>query len=130
MHTAKHTIFTSCYSTNIAKFPDKTVMLGVSNSVPAELKNRVIHLKSLAPDWEDVKALKYGKIGQNEFTNNYIKKLQRIDRVAPEVFERLKQDDGNMIVVLLCHCKKNTFCHRHVLAKFINEQYHMEIKEL
>lgn len=74
--------------------------------------------KVFAPTWDMVKKYKSGEISNEEYIKLY--KSLMIQRCATD-FEAwdwiLSQDE----VTIVCFCKKNTFCHRYLLAKILVE---------
>lgn len=77
-----------------------------------------LQYKKLAPKWSFFKDYKDGKIDQHEYTRLYNELV--LSKNDPEEFyhylERLNSD----CVVLLCYEKPNEFCHRHLIANWLN----------
>lgn len=125
-------ICTSYYA-NINKILDSSnkrcVLLAVSQSRP-NIAN-LIHIKGAAPHWSLVDSYKRGDTSKELYTEMYKNFLNNLDISKPEFFESLKRDETNenYDVILLCYEKPKEFCHRHILAEWLNEQYHMNIKE-
>lgn len=68
---------------------------------------------SLAPKWQDVEAVKSGKIDYEEFKERYIQNV--LSYKSPnEVFEKYKG------WYLLCCEKDDTYCHRRILAEWLS----------
>ena len=91
--------------------------------------------KELAPNLEIFK--KYKSIGnktqstKNWFTREYVRKLDELrnkDRLEGYVDELKKLVQYND-VYLLCYEKPLEFCHRHVLAEYLNNNYELNIEE-
>lgn len=65
------------------------------------------------------------------FTKHYIAKLNSLkaegilQKYVDDINKRLQYDD----VFLLCYEKPKEFCHRHILAKFLNENFDLDIQE-
>ena len=90
---------------------DNPNALLIANSAPPWYKGRCC--KALAPTWDDVDH--YKKTGDEKpLTERYLSKLDNlgIDKVKGLLF------DG---AVLLCYEKTGSFCHRHILAKWLKE---------
>lgn len=83
--------------------------------------------KTVAPDWfELLKPYKEGIIDDEEYTRRYLIQLNgKKEQIIQEYKELLKENS-----VLLCWCKKGNFCHRRILARWLEEQGFDEIKEL
>lgn len=88
----------------------------ISNSFCA-IKNLVMNednrYRSLIPPWYLVKAYKNGLINKEQYTEVYKKKILDIIDWA-DLVNDLEQ------TVLLCWCKPNEFCHRHLVRDFLN----------
>ena len=68
---------------------------------------------TLAPKWQDVDAIKCGRIDYDEFKNRYISKV--LSQLNPtEVYEKYNG------WYLLCCEKDNTYCHRTILVEWLN----------
>jgi hypothetical protein len=71
-------------------------------------------LPILAPTWRIVMALKEGEITEDQYTKEYITLLKERNVDAFRLVETLP--DG---CYLLCYESPGTFCHRRVLARWI-----------
>ena len=58
---------------------------------------------------------------------NYKEQLSELN--PKNVFEHLMLLTGNEEPVLMCHCAKTKFCHRHLVADWLEENLKIEIKE-
>lgn len=68
-----------------------------------------------------------GKIPEKENNKYYIREYYR--QVLSKVdFEELLKDEKDSI--LLCYERKQEFCHRHVVAEYINIKYGTEVKDV
>ena len=56
------------------------------------------------------------------------KVLRKLD--ANEIYKDLYELSNGKDVVLLCYEKRGDFCHRHLLAKFLEEKLTINIDEL
>lgn len=77
--------------------------------------------KDLAPTWEMI----------NDPEEIYIPKYRAIlSKLDPyNVISNLKGISGNNDVILLCHEKIGSFCHRNLVAQWLNEKLNIEVKE-
>lgn len=86
-------------------------------------------ITELAPyrDFFDVWRANKGKISEEENTRYYIE--QYYNRVLSKVNikELLKNEKWP---ILLCYEDSNEFCHRHVLAEYINIKYGVKVHEI
>lgn len=92
-----------------------------------------VNLNSLAPSlellyWYKDAIKSHNNLGEiyKYYTNDYISKLEQLN-LTPivEYFKTFSND-----VVLLCYERPKEFCHRHLLATYLNVRYAMSIKEL
>ncbi|MBQ3421197.1 MAG: DUF488 family protein [Romboutsia sp.] len=71
------------------------------------------------------------KPDKERFTDKYIKKLHSLrkdhilDKYVDDLLLRVRYED----VVLLCYENKKEFCHRHILAQYLNDYYNLRITE-
>lgn len=80
--------------------------------------------KKLAPSYYLLMAYKNGEINEEQFVNRYYAGvLNNLD--ARQVYEEL---GGNS--VLLCWEKSGSFCHRHIVAEWLQSELGVEITEL
>lgn len=67
--------------------------------------------KYFAPTWNMVMGFKSGDISQAKYTELYAKIL---DEVPKSIWRKVLREKR---VVLVCFCRKDSFCHRFLLAK-------------
>ena len=92
-------------------------------------------LSILAPDKELIEKIRKVKTkskGIKEyFTCRYLQKLKKLkvagelDKIVNSLVERVKYSD----VFLLCYENPYEFCHRQVLADYLNKHYQLDIQE-
>ena len=68
---------------------------------------------------------KYKQIVFIEGLLNRLKQEGTIDPYIEELTELVQYED----IYLLCYEKPSNFCHRHILAKFLNKNYDLDIRE-
>jgi hypothetical protein len=68
--------------------------------------------KHFAPTWKMVMDLKEGKMSQQEYIDEYHKMMERLYLDRPEIWAELMSKEE---VTLVCFCKPDKFCHRHLL---------------
>ena len=81
-------------------------------------------LKALAPTG---KILRY-KDNEEIYTELFNKKME--DFSAEKVFKYIEDISGGKDVVLLCYEKPPEFCHRHLVAEWLEKELGIEVKEL
>lgn len=80
--------------------------------------------KKLAPSYHALMDYKNGKINEEQFTELYYAEvLNNLD--AKRVYEELGENS-----VLLCWEKSGSFCHRHIVAEWLQNELGVEITEL
>jgi len=112
------TIFTSNYARS-ATYP---LSFAISVKPPDWYKGKCI--PQLAPTWELLNAYKKDEINKEEYAEVYIALLKRRKYTPDRVVDALP--DGAR---LLCYEAPSDFCHRFVLAKWIQDETGMIIPE-
>ena len=80
--------------------------------------------KKLAPNYYTLLSYKNGEINEEQFTELYYAEvLNNLD--AKRVYEELGENS-----VLLCWEKSGSFCHRHIVAEWLQNELGVEITEL
>ena len=79
-----------------------------------------------APSEYLVRGYKSGILSEEDYKHCYIKMLDNLPvSLVLELVNLLKE--GNY--ALCCFCGKDKFCHRHLLAEWLNRNYECKIKE-
>ena len=122
-------IYTSYYA-NYRKFKG---MFRVSISRTAPINSYDLQLIKLAPSAELLQKYKGNSITNEEYTSVYHNQLLKLENngyIAKFVkaLSTLQELHGD--VVLLCYEKKSDFCHRHLLAEYLNNNHNTNIREL
>ena len=82
-------------------------------------------LMILAPDENILWRYKNGEIDEMEYTSLY---LDQLDKIGIRIILKSIHSFGDD-VVLLCWEAPDKFCHRHILADYINRNTKLNIKE-
>lgn len=113
-------IFTSYY----AKAKQlKGVKISISRSTPegcADMKTGDV----FGPDWDTLSRYKRDH-NESAYTAAYFAKLHRLERagkLAPLIAMLRKLETQSEDVFLLCYEKPSDFCHRHLLAQYLNQR--------
>ena len=117
-------IYTGYYS-KIKEYVDSGLtLLSISRTKP-EFAKSCIDIPQLFPSNKILWDHKKGKIDEMEYTNKYLDQLNElgIDRII-----KMIQIFGDN-VVLLCWESPEKFCHRHILADYINKNSGVVVKE-
>ena len=122
-------IYTSYYG-NYRKFKG---MFRVSISRTAPNNSYDLQLIKLAPTADLLQKYKNNSITHEEYTSVYHNQLLKLENngyIAKFVkaLSTLQELHGD--VVLLCYEKKSDFCHRHLLAEYLNNNHNTNIREL
>jgi len=78
--------------------------------------------KPLMPDW------KYMQAEQEEYTRQFNNGLKKLD--ARKIGNELHLLSQGKNVVLLCHEKEGDFCHRQLVAKWLEKELKIKVEEL
>ena len=82
-----------------------------------------VSFPELAPSRELLGDYKLSGLSTDDYAKRYFDELQRPKAIASmkKLKEKALSDSRNLI--LLCYEKPDEFCHRHLLAQFLNELY-------
>ena len=117
-------IYTGYYS-KIKEYADAGLrLLSISRTKPGFAKN-CVDVSPLFPDEKILWDYKKGDIDEMEYTSKYLDQLNElgIDRIIKTI--QIFGDD----VVLLCWESPEKFCHRHILADYINRNSDLVVEE-
>ena len=120
-------IYTSYYACK--NLPSNACLVQVSVSAPKAYKTDVTWLRVMPSYRELVYAHKLGVVTDQQYTDAYIAMLNKNKQLILAEFERIKQFAENRPIVLMCWCGKQSFCHRHILAKWLNDNANTTISE-
>ncbi len=74
--------------------------------------------RSFAPFFGDVMKYKNGEMEEEEYTEIYLARMARSQKLFPDKWEMLKEEPR---VALACYCRANVFCHRHLFAPLMQK---------
>jgi uncharacterized protein YeaO (DUF488 family) len=83
-----------------------------------------LHCPILAPTWNIIKQYKLKKIDEEEYSTLYINILKARELTPEGIYDALPDQ-----TVLLCYEKPGDFCHRRVLANWIEQSIDVKIPE-
>lgn len=85
----------------------------------------------LAPTSKLLWAYKNGEVDEDEYTRQYMDYLDE-ELVVDEVsrYMKLAETQGKCGVVFVCWERADAFCHRHLLAKYLNHVMNLDVTEL
>ena len=123
----KNMVYTSNYAN---KGKDAMVRVRISMSAPQGATYDE-YWPTVAPGWNDLLGpYKRGEIDDAEYTKRYLGILERNRKKVLEEFRNLVEKYPNRSVVLLCWCGKGKFCHRRLLAEWLEKNGAQTIREL
>ncbi len=111
-------IFTS-YFANWRFFPEKLKPICIAKYPPKN--NQMSCLPKLCPSSQLLKAYKQGKVDDKGYADVFNKQLDQLDVRKAGLFLQN--------CILICYEKPEDFCHRHLIAKWLNDNDY-ETKEL
>ena len=117
-------IYTGYYS-KIKEYADSgLILLSISRTKP-EFAKSCIDIPQLFPSDKILWDHKKGKIDEMEYISKYLDQLNElgVDRII-----KMIQIFGDN-VVLLCWESPEKFCHRHILADYINKNSNINVEE-
>lgn len=118
-------IYTSCYA-NLRNIPDTITPVSIARFSPKWFAGH--KMKSLAPPKKLLWDAKAGRITDKEYTALFMEELKKA--YTPEIlYENLEKDFNGKDIVLLCYEKKGVFCHRRLVAEWIEKGVGMEVVE-
>lgn len=85
---------------------------------------------AVAPSEEILRDYKSGKITEIEYDFRYRLQLQNRNILEDLYFIDSKVPKECEGVVLCCYEKSGAFCHRHILAGYIDEKFSINVKEV
>jgi hypothetical protein len=113
-------------TSNYAHNGENLDAIGISCSSPKWFMGATFPL--LAPEWAMVDSIKKGLISEKEYTLQYINLIKNRRNqgqlTAAMIYDMLPENS-----ILLCYEPPNEFCHRRVLAEWINIETGIEIPE-
>lgn len=114
------TIYTSYYG-NVKKLRAAGVVPISISRYPAKFANVTIELKILAPTSDML------KMEEDEYKVKFAAILNRLD--PNKVLQAIDLLAGGKDCALLCYERPDEFCHRHLVAKWLNSNAGTKIKE-
>ena len=114
------------YFANHKKYKDY-IRLSIAKFPPPNSYDFNIYF--LAPSMYLLQSYKDGTIGEKDYVKEYVQQLNDFSKDIENFVNVLKNDFVDKKVVLLCY-EKDKFCHRHILAEYLNKHYDLGITEI
>lgn len=116
-------IYTSYY-TKMSRLPaDDKIFLRVSNSQPSWFKHLTIPCSKFYPEWLLIEGVKNNTITEAEYEQAYLLMLNSDPEFKQKMQNKLKELQSNnpdKDIILLCWEAPDKFCHRHILADWLD----------
>ncbi|MCJ7773400.1 MAG: DUF488 domain-containing protein [Desulfobacterales bacterium] len=119
-------IYTS-YFGFLKNIPHETVPVSIARFPPKWFDG--CDMKILAPEKKLLWQAKQGKISEEEYTRQYMAQIKDVHDPQAIYEKLLTEFDGNDIA-LLCFEKKGEFCHRRLLANWLENVLDIKVPEL
>lgn len=110
------------YTSNYQRCGGHENSVSISASMPKYFKGK--HIKPLAPSWDILNAFKAGQIDELEYTKQYLALLTTRNLTPESVYENIPNG-----TIMLCYEKPGDFCHRRILATWLENHLGVEIPE-
>lgn len=116
-------IYTGYYS-KVKKYEEEGLTpIAISGTVPSFFKGAA--WKWLAPKWQSFAEWKNGEMDNFQYSEKYIE----------EVLEKLDKEELRELIlsvkdpVFICYEKSGDFCHRHILADWLEDKLGLVVEE-
>jgi uncharacterized protein YeaO (DUF488 family) len=83
--------------------------------------------KALAPSWPLLNKFRKDQITEAQYIEEFAEQLMKLDPVC--VKDDLEAMCGSRETVLMCHCSPGQFCHRHLVAEWLESTTGAKIHE-
>lgn len=119
-------IYTGYYA-KLKKYENEGLYpIAISGKVPSFYTKA--YWSDFAPRYDMFLEWKSGKIDNSQYTVQYKEWLNSLDK--QEIRDIIKElEDENKTIIFLCYEKSGEFCHRHVLADWLEENLGMRVEE-
>ncbi|MDA7730894.1 DUF488 domain-containing protein [Flavobacteriaceae bacterium] len=95
---------------------------------PSNSSDIMFEYKALAPNFRLLDNFKKKKISEEKFIVKYNEMLSELD--PNNVLEHINLLTAGLEPILMCNCAKTKFCHRHLVADWLESNTGIIIKEL
>lgn len=117
------------YFGNWRNFPKDYVWCNISHFNPRKKDDKLKCFNMFAPPVKLFVNYKLGRLTKEEFENAYLNYLKTDEYVKGKIKRTLVRDK-NTNYLLICVEKTGEFCHRHILAKHLKDEYGLDVEEL
>ena len=110
------------YTSNYARSGRNSHAVSISASAPDYYAGE--HISSLVPTWHMIREYKSGRMSKEEYSQLYIALMKARNGTAEEIYNSIPHK-----TIMLCYEKPGDFCHRRVLADWIEDEIDVKIPE-
>jgi len=110
------------YTSNYSRMGSSPYAIAISAYPPKFFRGP--HIKALAPPWKLVENYKAGHITEHQYAEQYFNHLLMLETSAQEIVESIPDNS-----ILLCFESPFDFCHRRLLALWIENETTIKIPE-
>ncbi|MBR3600608.1 MAG: DUF488 family protein [Lachnospiraceae bacterium] len=122
-------VYTSYFNKVKNGVPNNCIIIPVSNTIPSWFQPSVVFSRfKLSPHWDLINLYKNGSITYEEFSDKYTMSLMlRINKEELlSYFEELCRLHKKDTIILVCHEKDSSTCHRAALYKWLLNADHTD----
>lgn len=113
-------IYTS-YFANYSNIPEDFYLISIAQQMPTWITRNVDCIIEARPNWKLIKNWKESKISWQEFDLLYYMQVQfNLSSIRNKIPPN---------AVLMCWEEPFKECHRHLLAKYLNQEFNLHIEE-
>lgn len=110
------------YTSNYARSGRNSHAVSISASAPDYYAGE--HISSLVPTWHMIREYKSGRMDKEEYSQLYIALMKARNGTAEKIYSTIPHE-----TIMLCYEKPGDFCHRRVLADWIEDELGVKIPE-
>lgn len=85
-------------------------------------------VQAFAPDFELVKRFKRHEMSEDDYTDEYVRRMAQSRKLFPKIWEQLNDKDQ---VALACYCRAGDYCHRRLfvplMKSYLQEEHDREL---
>lgn len=117
-------IYTGYYA-KLKKYEEKGLLpISIAGKAPQFYTG--VQYKKFAPSWDIFSKWKSGEISNGQYTERFKKEvLGKLDKAQIKSYLNSFEND----IILLCYEKSGDFCHRHIVAKWIEDELGLKVQE-
>ena len=117
-------IYTGYYAKLKKYLEDGLIPISIAGKAPNFYNG--IQYKKFAPSWDIFSKWKSGEIDNSQYTARFQDEiLNKLNKEEVKTFLNSFETD----IILLCYEKSGDFCHRHIVANWIETELNEQVKE-